>query len=59
MNFSENPVPSKLRELRLQAGAMASYRDICALVQQVASGQVLGSCELSSTAHAPRVEGPQ
>ena len=45
MNFSENPVPSKLRERRLPAGAMASYRDICALVQQVASGQVLGSCE--------------
>jgi hypothetical protein len=59
MNFTENPVHSKPRERRLPAGAMVRYLDICALVQQAGSGQVPGSCELSCTAHAPRIAGPQ
>ena len=59
MNFTENPVHSKLRERRLPGGAMASCLDTRTHLQQTRSCRIHCSVELLHPGRVPRIAGPR
>jgi hypothetical protein len=58
MNFTGNPVHSKLRERRLSAGATASYLNTRP-APQTGSGRIHCSVELLHPGRVPRIAGPR